>query len=221
MNLNKKGELEDAAYKSILYLIMQNQIRPGDFILETEFSEMLQMSRTPVRQALGRLIVEGFLEKKRKKGCIIPIPTPEDARQIFQAREIIETEVVKLATQNATKEDIKQLKHILNAEERALSSYKKEAYWLANEEFHFGIMKSSKNIYLERFCKNIFRKSSIYILFFDSFYSRANESKAPPFQKSPSQHIKILKAIEEKDEIKAEELIKEHIQYSLEVLVGI
>jgi DNA-binding GntR family transcriptional regulator len=58
-------------------------------------------------------------------------------------------------------------------------------------------------------------------LFFDSFYSRSNESKAPPFQKSPSQHIEILKAIEDNDAIKAKELIKEHIQYSLEVLVGI
>lgn len=224
MNLHKKNEkeeLEDAAYRSILHLIMQNQIRPGDFILETEFSEILKMSRTPVRQALGRLVAEGILEKKRKKGCIIPIPTPEDARQIFHAREIIESEIVKLATQNATKEDIKQLKHILTAEEKAFSSYNKEAYWLANEEFHIGIMKCSKNIYLERYCKNIFRKSSIFILFFDSFYSRVNESKVPPFQLSPSQHVGILNAIEDNDSNEAEELTKKHIQYSLEVLVGI
>ena len=224
LNLQKKSEkvgLESTAYRSILKLIMQNQIRPGDFILETEFSKILKMSRTPVRQALGRLITEGILEKKRKKGCIIPIPTPEDARQIFHAREILESEIVKLATQNATKEDIKHLKNILNEEKKAFSSYNKEAYWLANEEFHFGIMKSSKNIYLENYCKNIFRKSSIYILFFDSFYSGVNKSTVPPFQLSPGEHAGILRSIEDKDSKEAEKLIKKHIQYSLEVLVGI
>lgn len=224
MTLHKKNikvELEDAAYRSILKLILNNQIKPGDFILETEFSEMLSMSRTPVRQALGRLIAEGFLEKKRKKGCIIPVPTPDDARQIFQAREIIETEVVKLAVSNASKNDIAELKLILRAENVALSSNNKENYWLANEEFHFGVMKSSKNIYLEGFCRNIFRKSSIYILFFDSFYSRTEKSKKHPHQFSLTEHEGILESIENKDSKRAEELMKKHIRKSLEVLIGI
>jgi DNA-binding GntR family transcriptional regulator len=224
MSLQKKSEkvgLENAAYRSILKLILKNQIKPGDFILETDFSKMLGMSRTPVRQALLRLIAEGFLEKKKKKGCIIPVPTPEDARQIFEAREIIETEVVKLAVSNATKNDIEEIKQTLRKENAAISSNNKEDYWLANEEFHFRLMESSKNIYLEGYCRNIFRRSSIYILYFDSFYSRDADSTNYRHKLSPKEHVGILEAIENKDSATAEILIKKHIRKSLEVLTGI
>jgi hypothetical protein len=54
------------------------------FIFASDLFRDHHISRTPVRQALGRLVAEGLLEKKRKKGCIIPFPTPEDAQKIFQ-----------------------------------------------------------------------------------------------------------------------------------------
>lgn len=221
INEDKKEDLEDVAYSCIISMILKNQIRPGESILETELAKTLNVSRTPVRQALGRLIAEGLLEKKRKKGCVIPFPTPEGAQQVFEARKILETEAVRTAARNASQKDIKKLGLILDAEANALSTYNKEAYWLANEKYHFGIMKAAKNIYIERYCRHIFRMSSMYIFFFDSFYTRTNKLNIPPRQKSPIQHIQILDAIEKGEQDTAAELMKEHIQYSLEVLIGI
>jgi DNA-binding GntR family transcriptional regulator len=116
--------------------IIKNEIRPGDSILEPELAEMLNISRTPVRQAFGRLVAEGLLEKKRKKGCIIPFPTPENAQKIFQAREIMETEMARQAALNATTSDIDYLKGVLNTETKARSSVltvstnpKMNSYW--------------------------------------------------------------------------------------------
>jgi DNA-binding GntR family transcriptional regulator len=83
MGPGKKEELEDVSYRYIIGMILKNEIRPGDAILETELAEKLNISRTPVRQALGRLVAEGLLEKRRKKGCVIPFPTPEDANKNF------------------------------------------------------------------------------------------------------------------------------------------
>jgi DNA-binding GntR family transcriptional regulator len=219
--VNKKEELEDVSYRFIIKKIIKNEIRPGDAILETELAEMLNISRTPVRQALGRLVAEGLLEKKRKKGCIIPFPTPEDAQKIFQAREIMETEMARQAALNATMSDIDYLKGVLDTETKALSSYNKEEYWLANEHFHFGIMKATKNPYLERYGHHIFRRSSIYIFFFDSFYGSRSDSKKPPILKSPVQHTQILEAVEKKNHDRAAELMKEHIYYSLQVLTRV
>ena len=218
-SVNKKEELEDVSYQFIIKKIIKNEIRPGDAILETEVAEMLNVSRTPVRQALGRLVAEGLLEKKRKKGCVIPFPSPEDSQNIFQAREIMETQMARQAALNATPSDIEYLRGILDTEAKALSSYNKEGYWLANEHFHFGIMKATKNPYLERYGHHIFRRSSIYIFFFDSFYVRTSESKRPPNQKSPAQHAQILGAIEKKHHNRAADLMREHIHYSLQVLI--
>lgn len=221
MRSGQKEELEEFAYHYIVGMIIKNEIRPGEAILETELAERLNVSRTPVRQALGRLIAEGILEKKRKKGCVIPFPTPEDASQIFQAREIMEAEMARQAALNATKSDIEHLRAVLEKETETLSFYNKEEYWLANEEFHFGIMEATKNPYLERYGKHIFRRSSLYIFFFDSFYVKTNRSKKPPSLQSPMQHAQILEAIEKKYHNKAADLMRAHVQYSLKVLTGV
>jgi len=69
----KKENLEEFAYDSIIALILENHYRPGDFLLETEITERLNLkSRTPVHHALGQLVAKGFLDKKSKKGCFIP-----------------------------------------------------------------------------------------------------------------------------------------------------
>lgn len=85
-----KEDLEERAYRSIIRMILENRFKPEDCLLETELAVQLELSRTPVRQALGRLGAEGFLEKRRKKGCVIPMLTPEDAQQVFFARQAIE-----------------------------------------------------------------------------------------------------------------------------------
>ncbi len=59
--------LDEFVYKKIIELILNNQFKPGEFILETELAESLGLSRTPVRHALGQLVAEGFLDKKKKK----------------------------------------------------------------------------------------------------------------------------------------------------------
>jgi hypothetical protein len=56
-------------------------------------------------------------------------------------------------------------------------------------------MKATRNPYLERYGHHIFRRSSIYIFFFDSFYRRTSNSNKPPNLKSPIQHAQILEAI--------------------------
>ena len=221
MGPNDKEELEDFSYRCIIGLIVHNEIRPGDAILETELAERLKISRTPVRQALGRLITEGLLEKKRKRGCIIPVPTPENAQKIFQARQIMETEMARQAALARTSSDIQTLQKVLETEAKVLASDNKEGYWLANEQFHFGIMKATQNPYLERYGHNIFRQSGIYILYFDSFYRFGNNSSPTPNLKSPDQHRRLLDAIEKKQADKAAELMREHVQYSHQVLTGV
>ena len=62
-----KKNLEEIAYVSIVKLILENHFKPGDFLLETTLSKVLSLSRTPVRHALGQLVAEGFLDKKKKK----------------------------------------------------------------------------------------------------------------------------------------------------------
>lgn len=215
---NTDENLEEFVYRSLIEMVMGNKLTPGDHILETEIAKFFGISRTPVRQALERLVLEGLLEKRKRAGCFIPIPNPEDAQQVFRARQAIEIDAVELACLNATDEDLKKLKDILKIENTAYLSYNKRDYWWTNQDFHFGIFSAARNVYLERYCRNIFWRSSVYIFFFDSFYS-PNEKEFPPRQLSPIQHPKILKAIEDRDSKSAAEAMKEHIQTSFKVFL--
>jgi DNA-binding GntR family transcriptional regulator len=184
-------------------------------------AEILNVSRTPVRSAIARLVNEGLLEKKRKKGCIIPSPEPEDARQVFQAREILEGTVAGLAAKNRTESDVAELWKILEQETKALQANKKDEYYLSNEKFHFTLFKSAKNKYFERYCKHLFRRTSVYIFYFDSFYTSGDKLKKVPRQRTPGQHMEIAKAVEKGNARQAEKIMKEHVRYSYKVLLGL
>jgi DNA-binding GntR family transcriptional regulator len=214
-------DLEDYAYRYIIHQIVESQVRPGDIILETEMAEILNVSRTPVRSAIARLVNEGLLEKKRKKGCFIPPPQPEDAKQVFQARGILESVVAGLAALNRTESDMADLWETLDQETKALKAKHKEDYYLANEKFHFTLIKSAKNKYFERYCKHLFRRTSVYIFYFDSFYTSVDKFKKIPRQRTPGQHLEIVKAIEKQDAKLAEKIMKAHVEYSYKVLLGV
>ena len=215
----ERRDLEQLVYRSIIRMMIENKFAPGEAILETTLSEEMGISRTPVKLALSRLVSEGFLEKKPKKGCFIPLPTAEDAEQVFQARKIIEGTNAELAAINATIKDIEKINNILKNEEQFLLRYDKEGYSLANEQFHFYIMKIAKNAYLERYAKHLFWRSNVYLFFFDTFYSQNKNSEIAPRQKAPTQHRRILKAIRNKEPEKAKYEMEEHVNYAYNALL--
>ncbi len=213
-----KPNLEEFAYKAIINLILKNHFKPGEFLLETELAESLGLSRTPVRHALGQLVAEGFLDKKKKKGCVIPSPNPEDARQVFQAREHIEGVVAAYAARHAGKEDIRMLYGLIEREKNVTCPGTHEAkleYVDINENFHLGMARMCRNSYLEQYCRHAFWRSHTYIFFFDKYYTGLDASGQVT---GPRQHIEIVRAIECKNEEKAGSLMKQHVRTTFEQL---
>jgi DNA-binding GntR family transcriptional regulator len=211
-----KEEIEENVYRSIIKMILDNQLKPGDLLLETELANKLQVSRTPVRQALGRLVAQGFLDKRKKKGCIIPIPDAQDAKQVFLARETIEGQTAASSARCATKADIEELKILQQEQDQAFFSNNKEVYSLLNEKFHLGIARMSNNKYLERYCQHIFWRSNTYIFFFDHYYRPKPVNDKTHL--TPHQHKNIINAIEKGEADNAKNFMIKHIQHSFDVL---
>jgi DNA-binding GntR family transcriptional regulator len=203
-------EREEVAYRAIIRMILANQYRPGDYLLETELAQQLHLSRTPVCHALRRLVAEGFLEKRRKKGCFIPQPSAEDANQVFAARVFLESELAALAAEAATEQEREQLQQIATVQLADRDNRSKENYSLLNERFHFGIAQAAHNSYLERYSRNVFWRSNTYIFFLDSYYSRDDEETV--HHVTPDQHVAITEAICGGDGPEARRLMAEHIE---------
>ncbi len=211
-----KKNLEEFAYKSIIRLILDNHFKPGDFLLETELSDSLELSRTPVRHALGQLVAEGFLDKKKKKGCFIPAVSPEDARHVFFARENIEGLAATSAARYVADGDVAFLYGLLEKETALAQCPSKLAYVRVNEAFHLGIARISQNKYLEQYCRHAFWRSHTYIFFFDKYYTGKLVSGNQ--ETGPRQHLQIVQAIENRNEEKAGNLMKQHVRTTFEQL---
>ncbi|MCF6246429.1 MAG: GntR family transcriptional regulator [Desulfobacula sp.] len=213
-----RKNLDEFAYKAIINLILGNHFKPGDFLFETELAASLGLSRTPVRHALGQLVAEGFLDKKKKKGCFIPLPSPEDARHVFYARENIEGLTAASAARHATETDIDHLYLLIGKEKKVANPGSQKAkleYVTINENFHLSIAKISQNKYLEQYCRHIFWRSHTYIFFFDKYYTELDSSGQ---KTGPKQHSAIVSAIDNRNQEKAGNLMRQHVRITFEQL---
>jgi DNA-binding GntR family transcriptional regulator len=217
---------EAVAYRAIIEALIRNQIRPGDQLLETALAENLGLSRTPVASALGRLHAEGFLEKRSKRGYLIPGPRPEDARQVFAVRRDLEGLAAEEAAARFRSGPTADLEGALRELEGAPGRLDAEQAASANEAFHLGIAQLSGNAYLARFIPQVFWRSNLYIRSFDGFFRvfsdgfYADRVNGIPVQNSPGEHRGILEAIRTADGERAGRLMREHIQRTYDRMMG-
>ena len=201
---------EEKAYRHIINLILNGKVNPGEFLLEEELAADMNMSRTPISRALSRMVTEGFIDKLPKKGCFVPIPTPEDAEEVFIARKAIERKTTERATMRATDEELLELESVISKDEHAVIAFSKDTYSNNNEALHLGIAKLSRNPYLERWCRYIYWRSSLYIFYFDRFYIAGMQSEVPP-QFTPVQHAALLDAMKKRTSDLAGKLMEDHV----------
>lgn len=206
----KKSNLEEFAYDSIITSILENDYRPGDFLLEAEIAERLNLkSRTPVHHALGQLVAKGYLDKKNKKGCFIPPLTPADAEHVFFTRENIEFQTAASAAIHASDTEITELQMIIEDEMKTGESGDIIGYSAINETFHNFVAKISKNKYLQQYSQHIFWRSNSYIFF--RYYQFKVSMSEREFKISPGQHKKIAEAIARRDADEAGNLMRQHV----------
>ena len=207
----------DEAYRAIIRMILAGTYRPGELLRETELAEKLGFSRTPVSMALSRLVAEGFLEKRKKAGCVIPLPSAEDARQVFYARQIIEGQTAAAAARHAGPDEVADLERVLGEQNHSLKVGNKEEFSDSNEAFHMGIARMSQNPYFERYCRHAFWRSNAYIFFFDTFYQDLQRSA--PVSRTAVYHQKILEAIARHDPQEAGKMMEQHVIVTYEGLL--
>lgn len=137
--------LMEQSYRRIRADILTCRLVPGSEISEAELAERLKMSKTPVREALGRLGVEGFVRAIPRRGYQITPLTIYDMTELFELRGITEAGVVPLAIDRITAEQFDELEAL------AIASYNKDAlntldrFIQANREFHLAIAKATGN----------------------------------------------------------------------------
>jgi DNA-binding GntR family transcriptional regulator len=174
---------------------------------ERGISEKLGVSRTPLREAIKRLVGEGFLRVEPRKGLFVVNKSKADMLEILLVRSVLEGLGARLAASRATKEDIHKIKMIFSpfGKKNATRNYSK--YSEANIKFHESILQLSQCRKLIEMAGNIFdhmrwiRSWSIYNATFEKRFSKVHK-----------EHLDIIKALEKRDSDLAEKRIKAHIE---------
>jgi DNA-binding GntR family transcriptional regulator len=135
----------DRAYNELLRMVMSRQLQPGYPIFDVEVAKKMGMSRTPVREAIQRLKVEGLVEVIPRKGVYIKSLSQEEIRESYELAEALEGMVAYLAAENITEEQIDNLGAITERLDESLKSNDISGWITADEEFHNEIRKISNN----------------------------------------------------------------------------
>jgi DNA-binding GntR family transcriptional regulator len=204
--------LSEMIYASIKKSIMNmdwSDVSADSRFEERGVSEKLGVSRTPLREAIKRLVGEGFLRVEPRKGLFVVKKSKADMIEILLVRSALEGLAARLSTRWASKEDVQKMKEIfapykIKSEKDLGKVFSK--YSEANIEFHEMILKLSR-------CRKLMDMAGVL---FDHMrwirsWSIYNTSFQKRFPKIHKEHLEIIKAIEKGDPDLAEKWMRTHI----------
>lgn len=177
----------------------------GDRIREEEIAGSLGVSRTPVREALTRLLSKGLLDMVPGGLAVASLTRPQ-ILELYAMREILEGSAARFAAQHASPSEIAALGHLLWAFEQSLESSDKLAH--INREFHRAIYEAAHNRYLMRTLSEL--QETLALLPSTTF---AVEDRP---EAAIKEHSRIVRAIEKRDPDLAEREARLHIQKAQE-----
>ena len=203
---NQFSSLADDAYLTIKQKIFSFEMLPGDLISEGNLVRLMQVSRTPLRQALQRLQYEGFLNAIPKIGWQIAPLDFNKLDELYDFRILIEGHAIKILCDKASShEPLNELVKIwlCKASDRIQDG---EQVGLLDENFHHQLVRIAGNHEMLRMHQEISERIRIV--------RRLDFTKSNRIQETYDEHAKILKAILDRRGAEAKRLLTSHIDQS-------
>jgi DNA-binding GntR family transcriptional regulator len=195
----------DYAYGALRREIVEGRFAPGRRMREIELSDWLGISRTPVRQALSRLEVEGLLALLPRSGLVVASLDERAIAELYEMRLALEGAAAGFAAEHASARDIAKLRELLEAE-RVLP-FDATALYRHNLAFHQTIYASAHNRFL---VKSLHALHDAMSLLGATTLSRPGRP-----QEACIEHCRIVDAIERRDAEGAEREARAHIHNAL------
>ena len=192
----------DFVYAKLREAIRTGRLQPGDRVREIELAAWLNVSRTPVRDALRRLESERLVSHAPRRGLIVTELDPQQVLELYALREVLEGAAANLAARYASESEVRSLQDLV-ARQRAAGD---DAHELAglNRQFHEVLYHAARNRYLIQALGTL--RDSLALLR-DTTYSVSGRPTA-----ALAEHVKIVEAIKRQDSAGADEAARRHIR---------
>ncbi|WP_334173079.1 GntR family transcriptional regulator [Sinomonas sp.] len=199
--------LADYVYQELLASLMDGRLEPGQAIGIDRMALELEVSQTPIREALARLESTGLVRREALKGYrVAPLFSAEELDELMAARAIIEPAIAERACAHVTaelREELEQAVDDLRGAPTGPTFAEYGAYWEADERFHRLIAENAQN----RFLLNAYNALGGQVQRF-RFFGNLGVTDA---ENAIAEHTRILEAFESGDPRRAHDAMLEHI----------
>lgn len=193
----------DLAFQELRSAIEDGRLKPGERLTIARLRAGLDMSPTPIREALRLLQAEGLLEHEPHRGVVVRTYRPDEAKEVYRLRILLEPLATELAVDRATEAEIEEMRDLHQTLMAAADPgpTQTDAAEL-NARWHRSIYDASRSPYLIEFIARLWQALPVRAI----WLSR----RAP---RSVAQHVEIMSAIEARDAAAAAELMREHVTF--------
>ncbi len=192
----------EAIVASLSLAIHEHRLAPGTKLGEDELAEIYGVSRTVVRAALHSLSHLQLVDIQRNRGAFVAKPSLQEAREVFEARELLEPRTARSAAERATAEDVARLRQHIADEHDALAESDQGRALHLSGLFHIEISRIADQATIAGFIEALIARSSLII----ALYWRRESALCERFA-----HTALLQAMADNDGLRAEELMRSHL----------
>ena len=155
VNMNEYLPLRDVVFNTLRQAILKGELAPGERLMEIQLAEKLGVSRTPIREAIRKLELEGLVLMIPRKGAEVAKISEKSLRDVLEVRRSLEELAIELACQRMTEEDMQALEEAQKAFKAAIDQGDAMKIAETDEAYHDVIYHSTRNKRLVQILNNL------------------------------------------------------------------
>lgn len=195
--------LLDRAYNEIKFRIITCRYRPGEVLSEALISLELKIGRTPIHQAIHRLVMDGLVSIMPRKGVMVRAVSIDEVMEIIGVRLVTECYCARLAADRANDAELQELEDIVETLDKITEKRNVEQMMMLDRKFHDTLARAAKNAVLADVLRNLHERSLRF--WFISL-------RDPDHHRNVlAQHRAIVKALKSREPDAAEAAMRDHI----------
>ena len=203
VSMNEYLPLRDVVFNTLRQAILRGELKPGERLMEIQLANKLGVSRTPIREAIRKLELEGLVLMIPRKGAEVADITEQSLRDVLEVRKALEELAVQLTCDKITKEQIRELEQAAEQFKKTLKSNDITEIAEADVRFHDIIYLATDNQKLILLLNNLREQMYRYRI---EYLKRADK-----YSQLLAEHEEIIRRIEKKQKKEAAEIVCKHI----------
>jgi DNA-binding GntR family transcriptional regulator len=205
-------DIKGKVYKTLKEKIINLDFKPGEILSDRKLSEYLNVSRTPVREALNLLVKENYVRHSPGRGFWVNEISLKNVTDMYEVRKALETAALKEAARLDVTKDVARIDKLLKHHKKIIMNFRPQGKFLEDAEFHKALVMMSGNKYLFEILESIFNRIEML---------RNIEGVSQERVKvALDQHLQIFDLFSKGLFSRAEEMLCKHIQDSKDDIIN-